>query len=332
MIVFFPLNSFLLMQEGLSGGKQVQAEGAQSIQGIVKGTETKRAKTKPQAVEEPKYQPIRKEGAKDLVLPDAHASVVIDADTGTVLQYKNDRQQRQIASLTKIMTAVLAVEKIKNLDEEVTIDEEAVYTAGTKIGCPCSGRCNSQRLQIGEKISARNLLKAALLNSANDAAIALGKHISGSQDDFAELMNKKAKSLGLTDTHFCTPSGLEPDGKEAECYSSAHDIAKIAAYSLRYDEIWKVFKLLSSEEPITIKSADGKIEHTVLNTLSNLNQIQNTVGGKTGFTPLAGYSLLSVIKDPSEKHKIVAVVLDDVTRWQDIKDMAEWTFNSYTWK
>lgn len=337
MILVFPLNSFLLMQEGLLSGKQVQADvqpNIQSTQGSVKGAEAVKykepEKPKAQAVDDPQYQPVRKAGVKDLVIPGAHASIIIDADTGTILHYNDGKKQRQIASLTKIMTAVLALENIKDLNEEVTIDEEAVYAAGTKIGCPGSGYCNSQRLKIGEKISARSLLQAALLNSANDAAIALGKHISGSQESFAELMNKKAKDLGLSDTHFCTPSGLEPDGRESECYSSAYDIARIAAYSLRYNEIWKTFRF-SPDNP-TIVSSDGKIEHTLLNTLTNLQQIPNVVGGKTGFTPLAGYSLMAVVADPSLKHRVVAIILDDTTRWQDIKTMIKWTFESYEWK
>jgi D-alanyl-D-alanine carboxypeptidase len=331
----------LLVQGVLSGEKKVQANVSGneiSIQGLVRGVEAAKVqepvkpKPKAQAVDNPQYQPVRQEGVKDLVIPGAHASVIIDADTGTILHYNEGRAERQIASLTKLMTAVLVMEKVKNLNEEVIIDEEAIYADGTKVGCPRSGVCDKQRLRIGEKVSVKNLLRAALLNSANDAAIALGKHVGGSQEAFAGMMNEKAKELGLTDTNFCTPSGLEPDGRESECYSSAYDIARIAAYSLRYDEIWKIFKFSSEPEIIKITSADGKTEHEILNTISNLGQIPNALGGKTGFTPLAGYSLLAVVADPSMKHRIVAVVLDDITRWQDIKTMTDWTFNSYDWK
>lgn len=334
MVVFFPLNSFLFLSESLTQGERVHADfsnNEKSIQGLVAGVETVKVepiKLKAQAVDDPAYQPYRKDGIKDLVIPGAHASVIIDADTGTVLQYNNGRTQRQIASLTKIMTAVLVMEKIKDLDELVTIDEEAVYVEGTKIGCPRSGYCISPRLKIGERISARNLLQAMLMNSANDAAIALAKHISGSQAEFADLMDAKARELGLVDTNFCTPSGLEIDGRESECYSSAYDIARIAAYSLRFDTIWKMSRLPNNS---IITSVDGKIEHTILNTDQLLDEMPNIVGAKTGFTPLAGYSLLMVVADPTTKHKIVAVVLDDITRWQDIKTMVSWTFGSYTW-
>lgn len=272
MIIVFPLNSFLLMQEGLSGGKQAQADvraSIQNMQGAVKGVESSKkeepVKPKAQAVDNPEYQPVRKDGAKDFLVSNAHASVVVDADTGTILHSNDGKQQRQIASLTKLMTAVLVMEKVKNLDEEVTIDEEAVSADGTKVGCLISGNCTSQRLKIGEKISVRNLLQAMLMNSANDTAIALSKYIAGSQDAFVSLMNEKAKELGLDNTHFCTSSGLDLDDETAAagCYSSAYDIARIAAYSLRFDTIWKIARMPSN---LTIASTDGKIQHTILNT------------------------------------------------------------------
>ncbi|MEI7890885.1 MAG: serine hydrolase [bacterium] len=335
MIVVFPFNSLLVFQQGIKNETQVKADFSvkeESIQAIAMKTEVKKPieapKPKAQAVDSPQYQPVRKDGVKDLVIPNAHASVIIDADTGTILHYNNGRTQRQIASLTKLMTAILVMENIKNLDEEVTIDEEPVYADGTKIGCPRSGYCISQRLKIGEKITVRSLLQAMLMNSANDAAIALGKHMAKTQDGFADVMNKKATDLGLVDTHFCTPSGLEPDGRESECFSSAYDIARIGAYSLRYDTIWKIARQPNNT---IISSADGKIQHTILNTDQLLDQMPNMIGSKTGFTPLAGYSLLLVAADPTTKHRAVAVLLDDSTRWTDIRTAIDWTFKSHIW-
>lgn len=333
LVVFFPLNSLLVFNAGGAQGKGAENE-QQSIEKIAKGEVKGVEKYKDEDIDEPimppaEFQPVRRDGVRDLAVTGAHASLVLDVDSGTILHYNNGKERRQIASLTKMMTAVLVMEKVKNLDELVTIDEEPVYVEGTKIGCPRSGYCISQRLKVGEQISVRNLLKAMLMNSANDAAIALGKHIAGSQEDFAKLMNEKAKSLGLTDTNFCTPSGLEPDGREAECYSSAYDIARIAAYAMRYDLIWEIFRLPNNTE---ITSADGKLTHTILNTDLVLDQIPNVIGGKTGFTPLAGYSLLMAVSDPAKKHKVVAVLLDDPTRWQDIRTMLDWSFNSFTWK
>jgi len=282
-----------------------------------------------QAVDNPEYQPARDEKMMDLVIPTAHAFAVVDADTGKILAGNHETDRRQIASLTKMMTAILAVEKIPNLDEPVTIGDEEVYIEGTKIGCPRSGYCVSPRLKIGEQVSAKSLLQAMLINSANDAAIALGKHIAGSQDAFTDLMNQKAKQMGLINTHFCTPSGLEPDGRESECYSSAADIARIAAYSMRFDTIWKLFGYPNN---CKITSCDGQISHTLINTDIALNNISNVMGAKTGFTPAAGYSLLLGVSDPTHLHRIVIVLLDDPYRWQDIRAAIDWTFQAYSWE
>ena len=272
--------------------------------------------------------PTRKPNIPNLYVANAHASVVIDANSGTVLHENASHEKRQIASLTKLMTSMIIAERVKNLDEAVTIPEEAVYAEGTRVGCPRSGFCNGNRLKPGEKISVRSLLKAALMNSANDAAISLGMHLGGTQAGFADIMNARAQELGLHDTHFCTPSGLEIDGHESECYSSAYDIAKITENALHYDILWEIMRLPDT----TITSLDGALSHDIFNTDTLLGQYPNLLGTKTGFTPLAGYSLLAVATDPKKEHKIISVVLDDSKRWEDIQHMFEWTFASHTWQ
>jgi len=168
------------------------------------------------------------------------------------------------------------------------------------------------------------------MNSANDAAIALSEHVSGSQEKFVERMNRRSKELGLENTHFCTASGLELDDPEAEknCYSSARDVAKIASYALRYDLIWKTMRV----DGVEIFSVDGKYSHDIFNTDQMLGY-PNLIGTKTGFTPRAGYSLLAVAGDPTDgKRRLIAVVLDDPTRWQSVKDMFSWGFSAYEWR
>jgi len=338
MLVFFPLNQFLMLEGDWAWGREVRLERenkpsiTDGISEKVEGATDSKIERKSKKQEFPVsgYLPYRKDGIPDLAVPNAHSSLIIDVESGTILHYENGKEKRQIASLTKMMTAVLAMENIDDLNETVTIGEDEVYIEGTKIGCPRSGYCISQRLKVGEKISAENLLKAMLMNSANDAATALGRHMGGgSVDKFVDMMNEKAKELGLNDTHFCTPSGLEKDGQESECYSSAYDIARIAAYATRYDKIWSIARLPSNTE---IKSIDGTLTHTILNTDIILDQVPNCLGAKTGFTPLAGHSLLMVVEDPSKKHKIVSVLLDDPYRWQDIRTMTDWAFRSYDWK
>lgn len=274
------------------------------------------------------FRPELRPFAPNLSIVSAHASIILDVDSGKVLHENDADERRQIASLTKLFTATLVVERIKDLDELVTIDEEAVYAEGTRIGCPRSGFCNGERLKVGEKISVRSLLKAALMNSANDAAIALGKHIGGTQDGFAKIMNARAKELGLKNTNFCTPSGLEPDGRESECYSSARDVALLTKHALDYEVIWDIMRM----EKMNIFSADGKYSHEIFNTDQLLGQLPNLLGTKTGFTPLAGYSLLAVATDQSQNHRVVAVLLDDPNRWQNIRSMFDWSFRAVDWK
>ncbi|MFA5777405.1 MAG: serine hydrolase [Parcubacteria group bacterium] len=332
MLVIAPLNSFLFASKSFSipnndQSASIQKENSGFVEGVEKDTEKSAVNSAPAPI--PIFQPIKKETATNLAIPNAHSSLIIDVDTKKVLYESSGNERRQIASLTKMMTATLVMEKISNLDELVTIGEEEVYIEGTKVGCPRSGYCISQRLKVGEKISTLSLLKAMLMNSANDAALALGKHIGGSEEAFVDMMNRKAKELGLNDTNFCTPSGLEPDGRELECYSSAHDIAYIAANSIKYDLIWDIMRLPNNT---VVTSADGTCSHTILNTDIVLNDITNCIGGKTGFTPLAGRSLLLGASDPTGKHRIIAVLLDDPYRWQDIKTMISWTFQSYEWR
>ncbi|MCX6762236.1 MAG: serine hydrolase, partial [Candidatus Moranbacteria bacterium] len=204
----------------------------------------------------------------------AGSSVVIDVDSGTILHYDKGRTQAPIASLTKVMTAVLVMEKIQNIDDVVTIDSEAISAEGTKVGCPTSVLCNAERLHNGEKITVKDLVTAMLIDSANDAAIALGKHVAGSQEAFGKMMNEKAEELNLGDSHFCNPSGLDAPG----CYSSAYDLARIAAYSMKYDTIWKIMQT----QEASIMSCDGKYERLLKNTDVLLGQSPNCLGGKTG--------------------------------------------------
>lgn len=329
MAIIFPLNSFLAFPGSWASGKENVDELV--IVEQVKGVETEKEQkiSLGNILPVAQYQPIMKADARDLVLPDAHASLILDVESGTILHYENGKQKRQIASLTKMMTAVLVMEKVKDLDEEVVISAGTINTIGTVVGCPNTGVCISQRLVAGEKISVRSLLRAMLMNSTNDAARALAEHVGGSEKEFVVMMNAKAKEMGLNDTNFCTASGLEPDGREQECYSTAYDIARIAAYALNFPEIWETFKFPSNLE---IDSIDGKYTHTILNTNRLIGEMPGILGGKTGFTPLAGHSLLMAVEDESGVHKIIAVLLDDPYRWQDIKLMTSWAFNSYDWK
>ncbi|HEX7586646.1 MAG TPA: serine hydrolase [Patescibacteria group bacterium] len=273
------------------------------------------------------FIPIKKENVPEIKIW-AGSTAAIDVDSGTILHYEEGQKRTQIASLTKMMTAILAMDKINDLKEEVTVTREALLQPGTVVGCPTSTLCPSNRMYTGEKVKAEDLLKAMLMNSANDAATALGIYIAGSPENFVTMMNAKAKDMGLKDTHFCTPSGLEIDGQESECYSSAYDIARIAAYSLKYDKIWEIMRIPEGQ----FYSTDGKYMHVLKSTDIIMASTPNYLGVKTGFTPLAGKSLLAGATDPTGKHKIIAVILNDNTRWPDMQALTDWIFTSYKWQ
>lgn len=274
------------------------------------------------------FLPVKKDDYQNLKLW-AGSSVAIDVDSGAVLHFDNAKKRTQIASLTKMMTAILVIENIKDLENEVvTIPKGIVNIPGTIVGCPRTGYCLSNRLYVGEKVKAIDLLKAMLMNSANDSAYSLAAHIAGSEEKFVSMMNEKAKSLGLSDTKFCTASGLEIDGQESECYSSAYDIAKIGSASLGYDLIWDIMKIPEGQ----FYSTDGKYMHVLKNTDLLLGTTPNCLGGKTGFTPMAGKSLLLGLTDAGQKHRVISVLLNDENRWEDMRILNNWIFSNYEWK
>ena len=277
------------------------------------------------------YQPLRHASAGALAVPDAHASLILDVDSGTILHYANGRERRSIASLTKLMTALVVIDTMANLDAPVAITREALAVDGTVVGCPRAGYCIDGRLFVGEQMRVRDLLAAMLMNSTNDAATALAIHVGGSQQEFVARMNARAEELGLRDTRFCTPSGLDIESQENLCYSTAYDIARVATHLLTYPAYAIVWETMQREEA-TIADIGGTRTHRILNTDELLGRMDGLLGAKTGFTPQAGRSLLLAATDPSGTHKIIAVLMDDPYRWRDVQEMIAWAFHSYEWQ
>lgn len=279
------------------------------------------------------YQPVKKEAFTNLNLNQPTSAVILDVDSGKVLFSKNATENRAIASITKLVTAMVVIDKVKNLDEVVTISEDALKVDGARVGCSTSISCENERLYAGEKVTVRNLLSAMLIASANDAATALAIHVAGSEENFANLMNEKMHKLGIVDSHFCRPSGLEMDEKEKikSCYSTAYDVSKIMATILTFKKYEVLLDITKTKEK-NFYSVDKKTEHILQSTDEILEEMSNILAGKTGFTSRAGYSLAMAFETENKRHKIVCVVLDDDQRFVDIKKMAEWTFKNFEWK
>jgi D-alanyl-D-alanine carboxypeptidase len=277
------------------------------------------------------YQPVKKPLFVDLTIENAHAGIILDADSQTILWEKNATEQRSIASITKLVTAMIVIDRIQDLDEIVVIPQEVMMIEGTKVGCPTSVICTGNRFEVGEKVRIRDLLYATLLPSANDAATVLAIHIAGSEDAFAGLMNARLKEIGITRSHFCRPSGLELDENEEMCYSTAYDIARVIAHLLEYDKYDVLWDIMRTKEH-TFTSLDGMIEHELDNTNRLVGEMPQLVGAKTGFTPRAGYCLALVTEDETKQHQVISVVLDDYHRFTDVEMMSQWAFDNYMWQ
>ncbi len=256
--------------------------------------------------------PLPYKTSNDGIDIDSKSAIAFDAETDFVLYEKKSKEKMPIASLTKIMTALVALENNK-FEDVVTISENAFRTEERKEG-----------LAKGEKIKLGDLFKMMLVSSNNIAANALAEHTSGNKEGFVELMNKKAEELGLKDTVFYNPTGLD---QENENISTAYDIAQLVDYSLDKPLVWEYSKIQNA----TLNSLDGKIKHRIKNTNLLVGKLKNVIGGKTGFTDEAGECLALIAENPQNKSRIITVVLNANDRFLQTEKLTNWVFSSYRW-
>lgn len=235
--------------------------------------------------------------------------VVYDRVSGTMLYGKNEDVKGAMASTTKIMTATVILENA-NLDDEVIVSSKAVGTGGSRLG-----------LKKGDKITVRNLLYGLMLVSGNDAAVALAEHVGGSVQGFAEMMNNKAKELGLTSTSFETPHGLDSSNH----YTTAYELAKLADYAMKNELFQKIVGTKSTT--IYINGYPKQLN----NTNELLGALNGVVGIKTGFTNGAGRCLVTETKRGDMD--IIVVVLGADTKNDRTKDsikLIEYTYKNFS--
>lgn len=231
------------------------------------------------------------------VVTGAKAAVVIDTRTGAVLYEKNSRERLPMASTTKIMSALIALES-GGLDEEFTADGEAIKVEGSSMG-----------LQEGDRVTMRALVCGMLLPSGNDAANAAAVRVAGSVGSFVDMMNARAAAMGLTDTHFVTPSGL--DDYTDEHYSTALDMARLAAVCMEN----KDFAEICSQKYIRVRFGAPPYDRTLTNTNKLLGTVEGVCGIKTGFTDKAGRCLISACERNGAR--LICVTLNDRSDWDD---------------
>ncbi|PLR76362.1 D-alanyl-D-alanine carboxypeptidase [Bacillus sp. V3-13] len=240
----------------------------------------------------------------------ARSAILIEQESGRVLYEKDAHTVRRIASITKIMTAVLAIESGK-MDEKVKVSGKAVHTEGSKI-----------YLQPGEKIKLEDLVYGLMLRSGNDAAVAIAEHVGGSLDGFVFLMNEKAKEIGMTNTHFENPHGLDDHEKH---YSTAYDMALLTRYAMMND----TYKEISATKVHRAPNPNERWDRVWRNKNRMLTQLyEYSTGGKTGYTKRAKRTLVSTAE--KDGMNLIAVTLNAPDDWNDHIQLFETAFKDYT--
>jgi len=240
----------------------------------------------------------------------AEAAIVMDYDSGKILWEKNSSEKLYPASTTKMMTGIVAIENVNNLNEIVKISKNASGTNSSFFP-----------FKIGDRISILDLLKAALINSNNNATIAIAEHVSGNEKDFVKLMNEKAIEIGAFNTYFQNTNGL--DSKYPEHKTTARDLAVIARYCMN-NELFR--KIISTKNDYIIIN-DEKVDIFNTNILLCFDYIK---GIKTGFTENAGYCL--VLYSERQGLKLITVVLksEENKRTSDILKLIDWANDNYS--
>ena len=236
----------------------------------------------------------------------AKSSIVMDIDSSRVLYENNADEKHLIASITKIMTCIIAIEE-GNLNKMIKVGDEILKMYGTSI-----------YLEVGERIKLIDLLYGLMLRSGNDASVVIAKAVAGSEKEFVKMMNKKAKEIGMTNTTFCNPHGLDEETKN---YSTARDMAKLSRYAYKN----KTYRKITSSEEYRVKT-DNK-SYLWYNRMKLLGDYKYCTGGKNGYTPSAGKTLVTTHK--KNDLKITIVSLDDNDEYNNHKRLAEYVFNNY---
>lgn len=245
-------------------------------------------------------QPLSAKAAAPSV--SAASAILVDGESGRVLYEKDAHTKRLIASTTKLMTALVAVERTADLGEVVTIERADTLTEGS-----------SMYLKIGEEVTVEALLYGLLLSSGNDAALALARHCAGDVETFVTWMNQRAEALGMADSHFQNPNGLNDEAH----YSTASDMAKLAIACMGNEMVARIVGTRSA----TIGTR----------TLTNHNKLLTTyegcLGMKTGYTQLAGRTLVSAARRDGQL--LICVTLSDPDDWKDHAALFDHGFATY---
>ena len=239
----------------------------------------------------------------------ASSAVLLEQQSGRILYAKNAHEKKRIASITKIMTAILAIESGK-LDETVKVSDEAVRAEGSSI-----------YLKPGEKIKLEDLVYGLMLRSGNDSAVAIAEHVGGSLDGFVFLMNQKAEEIGMENTYFANPHGLDDHENHL---STAYDMAILTQYAMTNDTYQKI----AGTKVHRVPDPAGNWDRVWTNKNRLLTGLyEYTTGGKTGYTKRAKRTLVTTAS--KDNLDLIAVTLNGPDDWNDHINMYEYGFRNY---
>lgn len=253
----------------------------------------------------------------------AQSAVLMDADSGRVLFEKNGFDRKAMASTTKIMTCILALE-CADEKTEVTFSENAAKQPKVHLGAG-----------VGESFYLKDLLYSLMLESHNDSAVAIAEAISGDVNKFADLMNQKAKEIGCEDTYFITPNGLDAEDENGKHSTTAVDLARIMSYCIVDSPMKERFLDITSTPQYSFANLEEKNNYSCSNHNSFLNMMEEAISGKTGFTADAGYCYVGAVE--SEGRTFVVSLLacgwpnNKTYKWKDMKKLASYGMDNYAY-
>lgn len=254
----------------------------------------------------------------------AQSAVLIDADSGRILFGKDERKVRPMASTTKIMTCILALENMTE-GQKAKVSAKAAGQPKVRLG-----------VRSGEEYYLKDLLHSLMLESHNDSAVVIAETIGGSVEGFAAMMNERARELGCTDTHFVTPNGLDREDEGGAHSTTAADLARIMKYCITQSPKKEEFLSVTRAKSYEFASIDGKRRFSCNNHNLFLTMMEGALSGKTGFTAKAGYCYVGALKR-DERTFIVALLAcgwpnNKGYKWKDTKKLMEYALENYEYR
>lgn len=259
----------------------------------------------------------------------ARSAVLMDADSGRVLFGKNEQEKMPMASTTKIMTCIIALEK-GNVDDILKVSSNAVAQPKVHLG-----------MYKEQQFRLKDLLYSLMLESHNDSAVAIAEHVGGSVEGFAEMMNRKAKELGCEDTYFITPNGLDAmvtteSGEEKVHSTTARDLARIMKYCIGESEKKDEFLEITRTQNYSFADVEGKRNYSCYNHNAFLTMMEGALSGKTGFTNNAGYCYVGALQRDGKTFVVALLACgwpnNKSYKWSDTKQLMNYGLEHYEYR